>query len=213
MILGVIALFILIDYYSRMLAPTVGPRPESHPSLMVTLYLTALASLVLVPAMILAAKLFELEKEKIQPEYLKYLAIGLVFVLLISFTAISFYNTQEYTPPPTYFCELEVTNNSTCWVINVTNSALPEDGIIYVLERGESHNLLEFGNPLDITADAPSGYNISFFDADNDSHITSGDFFTIQKSGGIKGTAESGDFFYLELRGEGFSLNYPVRLP
>ncbi len=195
-------LFVLIGYYSNMLAPAVGLRPESHPSILATLYFTALACSVLIPAMIITVELFKLEKEEIKTGYVKYLALGLVFVLLISLTALSFYDTQEYVPPTTYSCDLAVTSNSTSWVITINHSSLPADGVTYILMNGENHNLLEFGNPMNINSGAPSGYNIVFFDANNDSHINNGDFFIIQKSGGIDGTAKSGDFFYLEMQGE-----------
>ena len=209
---------VLLSFAFFLFLSLISPGPTSSNPLFLSLYMgTAFSSPMIFIVFIFGRDLFREEKKRGEvcgANYLKYLAAAIAVLLITSLLIVFIY--AEYASPLTYYCELNATENSTAWTITVSNLTpdddLPISLVYYILEDGETGHLLEYGH-LNKISDSPSqGYNITFVDNDRNGYFNNGDFFIIQKAGGISGSVKRTDYFHLEFEDQSTPLTKINRL-
>jgi len=205
-------------FFLSLIRMQVSPHPPSPNPIFVSLFITTIICAPMVLFILAFAwSLFTLEKKmKKEITLEKYVSVLIVLIFTTSFVGLSVYGSLQYTPPPTYYCELNVTENSTAWTLKVSNLKSDEGLSIplvsYQLEDGHTYELLEYGFLYQISDSPSPGYNITFVDNDQNNRFNNGDFFVIQKAGGIDGAVNSSDYFHLEFEDQSTPLTKIMRI-
>lgn len=146
----------------------------------------------------------------------KKIMIGVAVAVVVCLSAIGVYKLIEPkvmgSSPIMYTVDWTIDNNSSAWIINITGTHVLYASADYKSNWSASLVTYRFLNisdfPVDPTPEnyisngtfhsiqsingTPSPYNITWNDNDNDGCLSVGDNFTISKTGGSVGKAESG---------------------
>ncbi|MFO7991397.1 MAG: hypothetical protein R6U61_03765 [Thermoplasmata archaeon] len=147
-----------------------------------------------------------------------WIAVGIVVILVVG---VLFYywvesTTKDGAPAYEYTVKLDISENQTAWIVNVTEVDMYDPYGDEIIENtstgGVKLKIVRYGinswNPhITYLNYKPEEYGIEYKDLDKDNGLSIGDQFIIDKSGGTEYQPQEGDRISLDISSESKYLN------